>query len=681
MAKKLVIVESPAKSKTINKFLGDDYSVASSMGHIVDLPKERMGIDIENDFKPEYVVIPQRKKYLSQLKKEMSGKTELYLAPDPDREGEAISWHLANLLGKGKAVYRVSFNEITKDAVLEAFKNRSKSIDMNRVNAQQARRLLDRLVGYSLSPLLWKKVTRGLSAGRVQSVAVRLIVERERAIKAFVPQEYWEIEASLKKKEEERRSFVANLEKIDDKKCDIKTEQDIKDIIDQINKEKFIVSNIKESKKRRTPPPPLNTSMMQQDSFNKLRFHVDRTMRLAQQLYEGIELDKGESVGLITYMRTDSLRIAKNGQDAARVYIAKKYGNNYCPPKPHIYKSKKSAQEAHEAIRPTLPLREPESVKKFLTPDQYKLYELIWNRFIASQMSQALLSLTQVEIKAGRFLFRASGTNVIFDGFMAVYKVEPKKDPDDRRKEIWKLPLLEVGEALDLIKLKPSQHFTKSPPRYSDASLVKDLEDKGIGRPSTYAPILYTIILRNYVKRERGYLYPTDLGIIVNDLLIQHFPKIVNAKFTATMEEALDEIEDGKINWISVLKDFYGPFAKSVQRAQTAMKDVNKAAVKTDEVCEKCGRGMVIKWGRRGKFLSCSGFPECRNARSISTGIKCPNPGCGGELVERRSRNRGRLFYGCTDYPKCTYTTNRLPEKKNEEENQRPEEEDQSKSL
>jgi len=668
MAKKLVIVESPAKSKTINKFLGKDYLVSSSMGHIVDLPKERMGVDIENNFKPEYVVIPQRKKYLTKLKKEAKGKTELYLAPDPDREGEAISWHLSNLLGKGRKVFRVSFDEITKDAVLKAFKHPNKSIDMNKVNAQQARRLLDRIVGYSLSPLLWKKVTRGLSAGRVQSVALRLIVERERAIKAFVPQEYWDIVAHLKKRDHERRSFTAKLEKIDGKEPEIKTEEAANNILTQIKKEEFIVGNIKESKKKRRPPTPFTTSVLQQDAFNKLRYPVNRTMRIAQQLYEGIDLGSEETLGLITYMRTDSVRVSADGQKSAREYIINKYGKDYYPAKPNVYKSKKSAQEAHEAIRPTLPLREPESIKNFLTPDQFKLYELIWNRFLASQMNPAILSLTQIDIKAGKFTFRASGTKVVFDGFMVVYKVIEKKDPEDRRTEVWKVPVLAVGEKLSLLKLVPGQHFTKPPPRYSDASLVKDLEEKGIGRPSTYAPIIYTIILRNYIKRERGYLHATELGVIVNDLLIEHFPTVLDVKFTASMEDELDDVESGKIKWVKVLNDFYEPFTENLERAKLAMKSIKKKVIPTDQVCELCGRPMVIKWGRRGKFMSCSGFPECKYARSITTGVKCPHPGCDGELVERRSKKKGRSFYGCSKFPKCTYTANKLPEEGQVEE-------------
>ena len=675
MAKKLVIVESPAKSKTINKFLGKNYEVTSSMGHIVDLPRKKMGVDVENGFKPEYTVIPERKKYLTKLKKEMKGKDELYLAPDPDREGEAISWHLSNLLGKGKKVFRVSFDEITKDAVQAAFKNPKTAIDMNRVNAQQARRILDRIVGYSLSPLLWKKVTRGLSAGRVQSVAVRLIVERERAIKAFVPMEYWDIEALLRKKtDDDKRSFSASLEKVDDKKAEVKNKETGDKYLEEIKKEDFIVSNVKESKRKKRPSGPFTTSVMQQDAFNKLRFPVHKTMRIAQQLYEGIELGKEGSEGLITYMRTDSVRISASGRDAAREYILKKYGKKYYPDKPNVYKSKKSAQEAHEAIRPTLPLREPEKIKEFLSPEQLKLYELIWNRFLASQMSHALLSLTQVDIKAGRFLFRASGTIVVFNGFMAAYKPEEKKDPEERREEVWKIPILKIGEKLNLIKLTPSQHFTKPPPRYSDASLVKDLEEKGIGRPSTYAPIIYTIIMRDYTKREKGYLYPTELGTIVNDLLIEHFPDVLNAKFTAIMEEEFDEIEDGKIEWVKVLEDFYKPFKKTLEHAKTAMESVKKKVIETDETCTECGRPMVIKWGRRGKFMSCSGFPECKSARSITSGVKCPNSGCDGELVERRSKRGGSRFYGCTKYPKCTYTANKLPEKEEKEQKEQKEE-------
>jgi len=661
MAKSLVIVESPAKSKTIGKFLGKDFIVSASMGHVMDLPRSKMGIDVKNGFAPEYVVISERKKNVSQLKKEAEGKEHIYLAPDPDREGEAISWHLSNILAKkGRKIHRVAFHEITKEAVLEAFKH-PHELDMNLVNAQQARRILDRLVGYSLSPLLWKKVGRGLSAGRVQSIAVKLIVDREKEIQEFVPVEYWEIEAELKKKFQvpsskfQVETFKAKLDKIEDKKADVKIGQEAGNLVEEIKKQQFVVSQIKETKKKRNPSPPFTTSKLQQEAFNKLRFSVSKTMKIAQELYEGVELGKEETVGLITYMRTDSVNISKEAQHGAKDFIVKKFGGKYYPQAPNVYKSKKTAQEAHEAIRPAVPLHEPEKIKKFLTPDQHKLYELIWNRFMSSQMSAALYNVTSVDITAGRFLFKASGTTVIFDGFTVLY---PQENGDREEKAL--LPKLASGEALDLVKLSPSQHFTKPPPRYSDASLVKALEEKGIGRPSTYAPTIYTIVARVYVKRDKGYLFPTELGTTVTDLLMQYFQKILDEKFTAKMEEELDEIEEGKVDWVKVLHIFYRPFSFELKMAHSYMKSVKKEVTPTDQVCELCGRPMVIKWGRRGKFLSCSGFPECKNAKSIGSGVKCPQAGCGGELVERRSK-RG-LFYGCSNYPKCTYITKRLPE-------------------
>jgi len=662
MAKKVVIVESPAKSKTINKFLGKEYEVTASMGHLVDLPKDKMGVDLEGSFEPEYVVIPDRKKYVTQLKKAVKDKEAIFLAPDPDREGEAISWHLSNLLGKGKKVYRVTFDEITRERVQAAFKHPVESIDMNLVNAQQARRILDRIVGYSISPILWKKVARGLSAGRVQSVAVRLVVEREREILAFHPQEYWEIEASLKKKTGNTSPFLAKLEKIDNEKADLKNKPDSDKIVKELDKASYVVSNIKDSKKRRNAPSPFTTSKLQQEAFNKLRFPVNRTMRIAQSLYEGVDLGDTETVGLITYMRTDSVRISNEAQTAAKNYILKKFGAKYYPPTPNVYKSKKSAQEAHEAIRPTVPLREPTSVKGFLKPDQYKLYELIWNRFMASQMTPAQFLVTTVEILAGnKYLFKASGTTMLFDGYNIVYGEQ--ENAKDKKSESQKIPPLKIKEALDLVELIPSQHFTKPPPRYSDASLVKALEEKGIGRPSTYAPIIYTVILRNYVRRDKGYLSATELGGIVNDLLVKHFPKILNLKFTALMEEELDEIEEGKIEWVKVLHDFYDPFEKSLDKAKAALKDVKKLAIKTDEVCELCGRPMVIKWGRRGKFMSCSGFPKCKHAKSITTDVPCQKPGCNGKLVERRAKKSKRRFYGCSNFPNCDFMTNTLPKK------------------
>ncbi|MGB2705607.1 MAG: type I DNA topoisomerase [Candidatus Omnitrophota bacterium] len=661
--KAVVIVESPAKSRTINKMLGSGYLVLSSMGHIIDLPKNKMGIDVEDDFKPEYIVIPERRKYLAKLKKEIRNRDTIYLAADPDREGEAISWHLKRELGKGKKVYRVTFDEITQTAVKKAFKH-PHSIDKNLVNAQQARRILDRIVGYSLSPLLWRKVTRGLSAGRVQSVAVRLVVEREAEIRKFKPQEYWEIEAHLRKKAGERRFFCAELDKIDGKEFRIKNEKEAKSAINDIKKNEFVVSNIKEAKKRKSPQAPFTTSKMQQDAFNKLRFSVNKTMRTAQALYEGVELGHTERVGLITYMRTDSVRVSQDAQDAAKDYVLKTYGEKYYPAKPNFYKSRKSAQEAHECIRPAVPLREPEKVRRFLTPEQFKLYELIWKRFISSQMTQAVYSVTTVEIESGIYLFKTSGTKVVFDGFTILYRVNDSQKEDERRIELWKIPALEVAERLNLLKLIPSQHFTKPPPRYSDATLVRALEENGIGRPSTYAPIIYTIIMRNYVKRIGGYFSPTELGEITNGLLVNHFPKIMDVKFTAKMEEELDGVEEGKIDWLVVLKSFYSPFMHSVETAKKTMKSIKKEGVKTDEVCELCGKPMIIKWGRRGKFLSCSAFPKCKFAKSITTGVKCPNPGCNGELIERRSR-RGP-FYGCTRYPECKYTSRSLPKEEEE---------------
>ena len=663
MAKKLVIVESPAKSKTIKKFLGEDYTVEASMGHVIDLPKSTLGVDVENDFKPEYIVIPERRKHLAVLKKEAKAKEAVYLAQDPDREGEAISWHLKNALSShGKAkdkkkFYRVTFDEITKEAVVNAFKH-PREIDMNLVNAQQARRILDRLVGYTLSPLLWKKVSRGLSAGRVQSVTVRLIVEREEEIRKFKPEEYWDIGAELKRKgDTPKEKFRAKLEKYQDKPIEIKKQADAEKAIAVLEKENYTVSDIRETKKRKRPYPPFTTSKLQQESFNKLRFSSVKTMRVAQTLYEGVEIGGEGSVGLITYMRTDSVRISKESQEEAKKYVLEKYGRKYYPDTPNSYKSKKSAQEAHEAIRPAVPLMEPDSIKDYLNPDQLKLYTLIWNRFISSQMSEALLSQTSVDIKAGEYLFRTSNTKVVFDGYMVLYDIEAEKEEE----KDGKMPLLSVDEPLDLLELIPGQHFTKPPPRYSDGSLVKALEELGIGRPSTYAPTIQTVVTRDYVRRESGYLKPTELGEIVTRLLMEHFPKVLDVEFTAKMEDELDGIEEGEIDWQVLLKSFYSPFMHTVDKAKTAMKDVKKEIIPTSEICDKCGKPMVIKWGRRGKFLSCSDFPRCKNAKSITSGVKCPSPGCEGELVERRSK-RG-MFYGCTKFPACRYTARKLPGK------------------
>ncbi|MDD5436082.1 MAG: type I DNA topoisomerase [Candidatus Omnitrophica bacterium] len=664
MAKNLVIVESPAKAKTINKFLGSSYKVVASMGHIIDLPKSKLGVDVENDFAPQYVVMADRKKNLSALKKEAKTKTAIYLAADPDREGEAISWHLKNqLCDENKKGYRVEFDEITKDAVLAAFKH-PRDINMSLVNAQQARRILDRLVGYSISPILWKKVARGLSAGRVQSVAVRLIVEREKEIKKFNPQEYWSVEAELKRKADQPKDkFIAKLDKCKNADIAIKQKRDAENIVEHLKKQTFIVSDLREQRKRRSAYPPFTTSKLQQEAFNKLRFSGAKTMHVAQTLYEGVEIGGEGSVGLITYMRTDSVRISKDAQAAAKEYILTTYGNKYYPDPPNAYKSRKSAQEAHEAIRPTLPLRNPESVKQYLSGEQLKLYQLIWNRFVASQMAPAVYSQTTVDIKAGDYLFKASDTKVVFDGYTAVYEAEKEKEGDEEPKT--KLPALSIGLPLDLLGLIPAQHFTKPPPRYSDASLVKALEELGIGRPSTYAPIIQTITARDYVRRESGYFYPTELGTIVEELLMKHFPKILDVEFTARMEDELDGIEEGEADWLTVLKAFYSPFIHSVEAAKLEMKDVKKEIGATDQICELCGKPMIIKWGRRGKFLSCSAYPECKNAKSITSGVKCPT-GCGGELVQRRS-TRG-MFFGCTKYPACTFTSKKLPEKAKEGE-------------
>ena len=663
MAKSLVVVESPAKANTINKILGKDFVVTSSMGHVMDLPGSKMGIDIENNFDPQYIIIPGKKKTIEGLKKAAKGKDNIFLATDPDREGEAISWHLYNLLGKKKNnVRRIAFHEITKSAIQEAIKHPG-DIDEKKVDAQQTRRILDRLVGYSISPLLWRKVGRGLSAGRVQSVTVRMIVDRENEIRAFITKEYWDIEAELAKKEDKKEnSFTAKLDRIDGKKADIENQKQADGIVSELKKEEYVVSDVKKKDKKKNPQPPFTTSKLQQEAFYKLRFSASRTMRVAQQLYEGLELGDEGNVGLITYMRTDAVRVSKESLDAVRHYVDSKYGNKYLPETPNKFKSKKRAQEAHEAIRPALPLREPESIKGYLSEDQFKLYTLIWNRFVSSQMAPAIFSIVSAEIKAGRFIFKAQGSQRIFAGFSIVYQEseENNNEKDDSEKM---LPPLEEKEVLTLVNLSPGQHFTKPPARFSDASLVKALEEYGIGRPSTYAPIIMTIVARNYVKRKEGYFYPSELGMVVTDLLMKSFPTVLDLEFTAKMEDELDEIEEGKEKKINVLKRFYGPFEKELAHAKDNMRKVKGETVKTSEVCDKCGKPMVIKWGRLGRFLSCSDFPTCRFAKPIPSGVDCPEPGCGGMLIERRSK-RGRHFYGCSNYPKCRHISRRLPSPK-----------------
>lgn len=654
----LVIVESPTKARTISKFLDTEFTIYPSGGHLFDLPRSSMGVDIKNNFQPTYIIIKEKKKIVSQLKKEITNKSDVYIASDPDREGEAIGWHIAEHLAQKKKIHRVIFHEITKEAIKKAFQHPTK-IDLKKVNAQQARRILDRIVGYSISPILWKRVGRGLSAGRVQSVAVRLIVERERQILSFIPREYWQIEAELSKAGLTEK-FIALLDKVDDKKADIKDEKEAHAFIKELEKEHFIVKDIKDVQRKRNPVASFTTSKLQQAAFNKLRFPAEKTMRIAQQLYEGIELGKEGSIGLITYMRTDSVKVSQEAIKDVRKYIEKEFGKEFLPEKANIYKSKKGAQEAHEAIRPTSVFRKPELIKDYLTQEQYKLYKLIWDKFVSSQMKPAVYLVTNVDIAAGsKFIFRASGTQVLFKGFTVIYEEDGESNN--------KLPQLQIGEKLDLISLVPTQHFTQPPPRFSDASLIKALEENGIGRPSTYAPIIQTIIIRGYVSRREGYLYPTELGIIVTDLLMKHFPKVMDVEFTAFMEDELDQIEEGKLNWIEVLKTFYGPFSKDITEAHANMENIKKQVIETDEKCPECGKVIIVKIGRTGRFLACSGFPECKFTKSITTDVPCPNEGCSGKLVQRRSK-KGALFYGCSNYPKCNFVARRLPRYPSEEE-------------
>ncbi len=645
--KNLVIVESPTKARTISKILGSNFTVVPSMGHVIDLPAKKLGVDIEGGFVPSYSILAGRKKILAQLKKDAKAAVNIYMATDPDREGEAIGWNIKEAIFKDKPVKRVNFHEITVEAIRHAFES-PREFDQKMVEAQVSRRILDRIVGYLLSPLLWKKFTRGLSAGRVQSVALRLIIEREREILDFKPQEYWEIEAQLRK---DSSVFSAKLDKKDSKKIEIKNQQEADNILAELKGQQFKVWEVKKTEKKRYSEAPFITSTIQQESFNKLRFNAIKTMILAQQLYEGIDIGEETPVGLITYMRTDSTNIAVEAQNQARDLILKDFGQDYLPEKPPVYKTKKFAQQAHEAIRPTLINHSPESLVKYLTNDQYKLFELIYNRFIASQMSPARYLQTSVTIPAGNYIFGASGSVLIFKGFSAIYeKLEEEKEKNE-------IPELEKDDILELIKLMPSQHFTKPPPRFSDSSLVKILEEEGIGRPSTYAPIISTLIQRGYANRIKGYLNPTELGFKVCDMLLEYFPEILDVKFTAYLEEELDEVEEGKITRQKVLADFYGPFKASFDYACA---NIKKEVVTTGDICDKCGKPMVIKWGKKGKFLSCSDFPNCKNSKSITSGVKCPQPGCTGELIQRRSK-RG-FFYGCTNYPKCTYIAKNLPQ-------------------
>ena len=771
MSKSLVIVESPAKAKTINKYLGSDYSVEASLGHIKDLPKSKLGVDIDGDFSTEYDVIPGKEKVLAKLKKMAKDASAIYLAPDPDREGEAIAAHLAEELidGGGKRkkkggvpVHRVTFNEITKKAVQEAFQH-PREIDQNLVDAQQTRRVLDRIVGYQVSPLLWDKVRRGLSAGRVQTVALRLIVEREREVKAFEKKEYWTIDAHLAPNK--GHAFDARFIGRGDEKTEIVNEEESRKILDGLENATWTVRNVEKKERRRSPAAPFTTSKLQQDGSRKLRFSVKRMMMIAQRLYEGVELGDEGAVGLITYMRTDSVRVSSDAVSEVRQYIDGNYGREFVPESPNVYKSKKEAQEAHEAIRPTSVTRHPDEIKKFLGEDEYKVYKLIWQRFVASQMTPAVFDQTSVDIEAKSanesFTFRVTGSVLKFEGFLKVY-VESKEGKDEEDEELkHRLPPLEVGQRLTLRELRPEQHFTEPPPRYNEASLVKELEERGIGRPSTYATILSTIQERQYVTKTGGKFIPTEIGLVVTDLLVANFADIFDPQYTARLEEELDEIEEGKETWKQALTDFYKKFEKDLRYAEKHMENIKRMEKPTEEKCERCGSPLVLKWGkhgsffacsaykkddpesctftkenpinlpdldtaempetgqdeycencgrvmvlkrgrfgqfmactgypdckttrrldqgkrvpdvpleetcpqcgrnmvlrhgRYGEFISCSGYPECKYIKQNFIGVKCPK--CkDGELVEKKARRRGNTFYGCSNYPKCDFTS------------------------
>jgi DNA topoisomerase-1 len=707
----LVVVESAAKARTIEKFLGRSYTVRACLGHVRDLPKSKLGVDTEHDFSPDYVVTPEKRDIVKRLKNEAKGVEAVYLATDPDREGEAIAWHLVSAMGlRDTPVHRIEFHEVTKDAVLNAVKH-PRTIDDKRVDAQQARRVLDRLVGYKISPLLWRKVRPGLSAGRVQSVAVRLVVDRERERDAFVPVEYWSLEAELARRVANPHAFRAALIERNGERIELKTGEQTHAVIADLEGAGYRVRSVKQREQQRNPAAPFTTSTLQQDASRKLNFTARRTMTVAQQLYEGVDIGGGESVGLITYMRTDSVNVAETAIQEARRVIAAKYGKEMVPDHPRTYKTRaKLAQEAHEAIRPTSAQRDPESVRARLTPEQFRLYDLIWKRFIASQMTSAIFDVTTAEIDAtgqGRptYTFRASGSVLRFQGFLSVY-LEGKDDGEVDEDGRPRLPELREGEDLDLMRLIPEQHFTQPPPRYTEATLVKALEERGIGRPSTYAPILSTIQDRGYVERDEKRFRPTELGVLVNDLLVGHFPSIVDVDFTATMEDKLDDISTGERRWVPVIKEFYDPFEETLERAQREIEHVNKTAEITDEICDKCGKPMSIKLGRFGRFLSCTGFPECKNAKPlgqegpasepsdevcgtcgkpmvvkvgrfgrflscsdypackttrpilVKIGVNCPK--CGGDIAEKRGRS-GRPFYGCANYPACDWVSWQRP--------------------
>ncbi len=700
MSKSLVIVESPSKAKTIQKYLGSDFVVRSSVGHVKDLPKDALGIDIDADFAPTYVTIHGKGKILKDIRTAAKTADKVYLATDPDREGEAIAWHIAGELGGREGLFRVRFNEITKGAILDGIAHPTR-IDQDMVDAQQARRVLDRIVGYKLSPLLWEKVKRGLSAGRVQSVAVRLVAEREAEIKAFVPEEWWSVTAAFAGPP----AFEARLTHLDGEQVKIGEGDTAHAVTAEVTGQPFTVAKVTRRERKRKPVAPFITSKLQQDAARKLGFTPKRTMAVAQQLYEGVELGSEGPVGLITYMRTDSTRIAEDALGAARDFIAGRYGAEYLPEKAIRYRSKAGAQDAHEAIRPTDVARPPEAVQKVLSREQYRLYKLIWERFVACQMVPAKFDETVVELSNGRATFRANGQVMTFPGFTAVYTEGRDEKSDDEDEGA--LPALEEGQVLTATGVEPKQHFTQPPPRYNEALLIKELEERGIGRPSTYATIISTIQDRKYVEKREARFHITDLGAVVNDLLVEHFDHVVNAEFTARMERELDEVEEGKKAWAASVRGFYDPFTKDLESAQKTMRNIKREAVPTDIVCDQCGKTMVIRWGKHGRFLACSAYPDCRNTkefreeggkieivegevsdtpcptcgkpmvvkngkfgrflactgypeckttRPVPTGVACPKEGCGGVLIEKQSR-RGKVFFSCSNYPKCDYAT------------------------
>ncbi len=647
----LVIVESPAKAKTIKKYLGSNYKVMASMGHMRDLPKSQLGVDVDGDFEPKYITIRGKGELLSKLKKEAKTSNKVFLATDPDREGEAISWHLANLLEINPSEKcRIAFNEITKNAVKNAVKNPS-SINTDLVNAQQTRRILDRIVGYQISPLFWKKVKKGLSAGRVQSVATRLVCDREEEIEKFVPTEYWSIIANLTK---DKFKVPARFFGTEKGKIEIHNEKEAEEIVSALEEARFVVKKVKKSVKKKASLPPFTTSTMQQEASKKFGYTAKKTMAAAQQLYEGVEVEGTGLVGLITYMRTDSLRISEEAQKAAREFINGKYGKDYLPSSPRVFKTKKGAQDAHEAIRPSDVFITPDMVRKSLPTDQYKLYKLIWERFVASQMEAAVYDTISADIGAGDYILKTTGAKMKFPGFTVLYK-ETVETPDENDVDnAVNLPDLNEGDVLNKKSIDSKQHFTTPPQRYSEAALIKAMEENGIGRPSTYAPTITIILQRGYVVRDAKLLKPTELGKVVNELMKQYFKDIVDVEFTAKMESELDLIEEGKLDWVRFLKEFYGPFKSNLEVAEKAMEKVKIADEQSDVICEKCGRTMVYKLGRYGKFLACPGFPECRNTKTIvvDTGVKCPK--CEGRILEKKSQ-KGKKYYGCENSPKCDF--------------------------